>query len=164
MLPEGKDFSPVEAEGIALDRAISANHHWIYYCNEVELVSDCEGLLGIFSKPFADIENKKLQKIMERAGNYNWKLTHIRGSKNKICDAFSRLCKQVCLYTHKYDTPSPRLLPMSKRATVRAKQLEQEDPLMLNTMEEGNLDLEYLSMMNSIENKVGSKVLPEEAN
>ena len=68
---------PVEAEGIALDRAISADHHWIYYCNEVELVSDCEGLLGIFSKPLADIENKK---------------THIRGSKNKICDAFSRLC------------------------------------------------------------------------
>ena len=61
----------MEAEGIALDRAISANHHWIYYCSEVELVSDCEGLLGIFSKCLADIENEKLQKIMERASNDN---------------------------------------------------------------------------------------------
>ena len=52
----------MEAEGIALDRAISANNHWVYYCNDVELGSDCEGLLGIFSKPVADIENKKLQK------------------------------------------------------------------------------------------------------
>jgi hypothetical protein len=114
----------------------------------------------MFSKSLADIENKKLQKIMERASNYNWSLTHIKGSKNKICDALSRLCKQVCLYTHKYDTPSPRLLPMSKRATVRAKQLEQEDPLVLNIAEEGNLDVEYLSMMNSLENKRETKDLP----
>ena len=33
---------------------------------------------------------------------------------------------------------------------------------MLNIAEEGNLDLEYLSMMNSIENKVESKDLPED--
>ena len=39
LLPEGKDFSPVEAEAIALDRAMTACHHWIYY-GEVELVSD----------------------------------------------------------------------------------------------------------------------------
>ena len=154
LLPAGRDLSPVEAEGIALDRAISANHHWICYCKEVELVSDCEGLLGMFSKSLSDIENKKLQKIMEWASSYSWTLTHIKGSKNKICDALSRLCKQVCLLTCKYDTPAPRLLPMSKRATVRAKQLEQEDPLVLNIAEAGNLDVEYLSMMNSLENKI----------
>ena len=67
------------------------------------------------------------------------------------------------MYTHKYDTTSPRLLPMSKWANVRAKQLEQEDPLVLNIAEEVNLDLEYLSMMNSIENKVESKDLPEDS-
>ena len=94
-MPEEKDFSPVEAESIALDRAISACHHWIYYCDQIELISDCEGLLAIFGKPLADIENKKIQKIMERAGNYNWKLTDIRGTRNKICDAFSGLCNQV---------------------------------------------------------------------
>ena len=159
LLPEGKDFSPVEAESIALDRAISACHHWIYYCDQIEIISDCEGLLGMFGKPLADIENKKIQKIMERAGNYNWKLTHIRGTRNKICDAFSRLCNQVCLYSHYYETPSPRLLPMSKRATVRAKQLEQDDPLVVNIAEEGNVDVEYLAMMNNIENKVESKDL-----
>ena len=32
LLPEEKVYSPVEAEAIAVDPAISACHHWIYYC------------------------------------------------------------------------------------------------------------------------------------
>ena len=68
LLPEGKDFSPVEAESIALDRAISACHHWIYYCDQIEIISDCEGLLGMFGKPLADIENKKIQKSWKEQG------------------------------------------------------------------------------------------------
>ena len=51
---------------------------------------------------------------------------------------------------------------MSKRVTVRAKQLEQEDPLVLNIAEAGNLDVEYLSMLNSLENKIESKNLPRD--
>ena len=145
LLPEGKDFSPIEAEAIALDRALRACHHWMYYFNQVELISDCEGLLGVFNKPLADIENRKLQKIMERASNYNWKLTHIKGTSNKICDALSRLCTQVCLYSHYYEMSTPRLLPLSKRATVRAKQLEQDDPLVEDIAEIGNRDIEYLA-------------------
>ena len=45
VLPLNRDFSSMEAEAIALDRAIAACHHWIYYCLEVELISDCQGLL-----------------------------------------------------------------------------------------------------------------------
>ena len=94
LLLEGRDFSPIEAEAIALDRAIASCHHWIYYGQEVELVSDCEGLLGMFGKPLADITNRKLQKIMEKSANYSWSLTHIKGKTNKITDALSRLCTQ----------------------------------------------------------------------
>ena len=53
---------------------------------------------------------------------------------------------------------------MSKRATVRAKQLEQEDPLVLNIAEEGNLELEYLAMMTAIENKLRARTCPKIAN
>ena len=42
LLPEERDFSPIESEAISLDRAITATRHWIYYCEEVELVSDCQ--------------------------------------------------------------------------------------------------------------------------
>ena len=31
LLDQEKDYSPVEAEAIALDRAITACHHWLYY-------------------------------------------------------------------------------------------------------------------------------------
>ena len=110
LLPEGRDFSPIEAEAIALDRAMTSCHHWIYYGQQVELVTDCEGLLGMFGKPLADITNRKLQKVMEKAANYSWLLTHIKGKSNKIADALSRLCTQVCLYSHYYETPTPRLL------------------------------------------------------
>ena len=119
LLPEGRDFSPIEAEAISLDRAMTATHHWIYYCEDVELVSDCQGLLGMFGKPLADITNRKLQKIMEKTQNYAWSLTHIKGETNKIADALSRLCTQVCLYSHSYENRKPRLLNISKRATVR---------------------------------------------
>ena len=114
----------------------------------------------MFNKPLADITNWKLQKIMERAQNYAWKLTHIKGQSNKIADALSRLCTQICLYSQKYDYIKPRFLNLSKRATVRQKQLEHDDPLVLNIANEGNIDLEYLRMMNHIENKVELSDLP----
>jgi len=41
---------------------------------------------------------------------------------------------------------------MSKRATIRKKQLEEEDLLVIKLAEESNLDLEYLEMLNNIEN------------
>ena len=45
LLPEGRNFSLIESEATALDRA--SCHHWIYYGQEVELDSDCKGLLGM---------------------------------------------------------------------------------------------------------------------
>ena len=41
LLPQDRDFSAMEAESIALDRAMVSCHHWLYHCPEVELVSDC---------------------------------------------------------------------------------------------------------------------------
>ena len=64
-----KDYSPVEAEAIALDRAITACHHWLYYCDPVELISDSKGLLDLMEKNLADVDNKKFQKILETALN-----------------------------------------------------------------------------------------------
>ena len=69
----------MEAEAVALDRAIAASHYWIFYCPEVELISDCQGLLGLLNKYTADVDNRSLQQILIRAANYNWKCTHIRG-------------------------------------------------------------------------------------
>ena len=60
LLNPEKEYSPVEAEAIALDRAITACHHWMYYCDPVQLISNCQGLLGLMEKILADVDNKKL--------------------------------------------------------------------------------------------------------
>ena len=41
LLPKQREFSSMEAECIALDRAMVSCHHWLYHCPEVELVTDC---------------------------------------------------------------------------------------------------------------------------
>ena len=42
LLPTTKDaFSPVKAEAISLDRACTSCHHWLYYTQEINLISYC---------------------------------------------------------------------------------------------------------------------------
>ena len=82
-----KDYSPIEAETIALIRAMEACHHWMYYSDPVQLYSDCKGLLDLFEKPLADVENMKIQKILKKAQNYYWETIPIKGDDNCINDA-----------------------------------------------------------------------------
>ena len=64
-------FSPIEAEAVALDFVISCCSYWISYCPKVELYPDASGLLDLLGKTLCDIENKRLQKILLRAQNFN---------------------------------------------------------------------------------------------
>ena len=70
-------------------------------------------------------------------------------------------CPVKIMYTdsHKYVSRSSRLLQMSKRATTRKKQLEEEDPLLIKITEESNLDLEYLEMLNAMINDIKTMTL-----
>ena len=88
-------FSPVKAEGIALDFAISCCSYWISYCPQVELYSDCSGLLDLLSKLLWDIENKTLQRILPRTQNFNFNSIHVVGVTNQIANCLSRLCGVV---------------------------------------------------------------------
>ena len=163
LLPEDKDYSAVEREAIALDSAISACHHWIYYCKSIELISDREGLLGLMDKHLVDVDNKKLQKILQTASNYKWELKHVKGNENEICNALSRLCTKVCLDSHKYVVWSPTSLQMSKKASIRNKQMEKEDHLMMKISKEANMDLDTIEMMNHIKNDTEFEQIPSES-
>ena len=74
----------MEAEAVALDWVKAACHHWIYYCPEVELILDCQGLLGLLNKYTSDVDNRSLQQILIRAANYKWKILEILKLRNKI--------------------------------------------------------------------------------
>ena len=104
--------------------------------------------MGAMEKNLSEIDNTKLRKILETASNYRWELTHIKGTENNICDALSRLCTKVCFDSHKHTTRSQRLPQMSKKAAIRKKQLDRDDPLVMKIAEEANMDSDYVEMMN----------------
>ena len=140
-------FSPIEAEAVSLDFAISACNYWISYCPSVELYSDCSGLMDVVAnKPLCDIENKRLQRILIRAQNYNFNTYHVPAENNEICDALSRLCGVISRTEHSPDD-NIRLLPMSKNAAVYRKELETKDPLVENLAEIGGRDFDYVNML-----------------
>ena len=51
---------------------------------------------------------------------------------------------------------------MIKRALVRRKQLEDEDPLVMKITEEESINIEYLEMLNALKNNVETKDLPDD--
>jgi hypothetical protein len=116
----------------------------------------------MLSKPIADIENRRHQKILTRLQNYNFNGTHIAGVDNKIADALSRLCRKV-KSTHHYSQNMPRILSISKKASIRAKQLEVLDPMVVELAEMGARDPAYVDMLNAVENGVKPKELAHDS-
>ena len=115
-------------------------------------------MLDMLKKPIADIQNRRHQKILIRLQNYNFEGTHIAGVNNKIADALSRLCRNITS-THHYPQTMPRILPTSKRASIREKQLEVLDPLVVELAEIGATDPEYSAMCADVENRIRPKDL-----
>ena len=58
---------------------------------------------------------------------------------------------------------TPRILPMSKRAHWHKKQLEVEDPLVLELAQAGIIDSNYVAMCIDKENNMAAKDLPEDS-
>ena len=135
--------------------------YWLDSNPAVELYSDCSGMLDMMKKPLCDINNKRLQKIMMKIMFYNFNPHHIRAAENRLADALSRLCGLVSKINH---TPCDniRLLSMSKKASIYRKQVEIEDPLVLQLGIQAGLDLEYVEMVSCIENRVEYQNLPED--
>ena len=104
--------------------------HWLRFATEINLISDCTGLLDLLNKNLCEVRNRRLQNILERVQPYNWKVEHIVSEKNGVCNALSRLCKNVAGYSRYYPNTPPRLLDLSKRLAKHTKQIEKYDPLV----------------------------------
>merc|ERR1711954_398841 len=84
LLPTTKgEFSPIESEMISLDRAVTSCDHWLRYAPEINLISDCTGLLQLLDKSLCEVRNRRLQNIFERVQGYNWKVERISSEKIK---------------------------------------------------------------------------------
>ena len=48
LLPTTKsEFSPIESEMISLERAVTSCDHWLRFVQQINLISDCTGLLDL---------------------------------------------------------------------------------------------------------------------
>ena len=92
---------------------------------------------------------------------YNFNPHHIPATSNKIADALSRLCG-IIAKTHHTPCDNIRLLGMSRKAEVYMKQLEVEDPLVIQLVIKEGMDLDYVEMVNAIENRTEYRNLPEQ--
>ena len=133
------------------------------FAPEINLISDCTGLLDLLDKNLCEVRNRRLQNILERMQPYNWKVEHLVSEKNRVCDALSRLCRSVVGYSRYYPNTPPRLLDLSKRLAKHVKQLEKYDQRVQEMSEEASLDAVYLLLLSSIENKVEMKDLPADS-
>ena len=68
-----------------------------------------------------------------------------------MADALSRLCKEISTYSFKYERQLPRLMTISTRRALRAKQVETEDPLVAQLAETGAEDPEYIEMVKAVQ-------------
>ena len=71
---------------ISLDRAVTSCDHWLRYAPEINLISDCKGLLSLLDYSLCEVRNRRLQNILERVQGYNSKVEHIRSGKNRVCN------------------------------------------------------------------------------
>ena len=82
---------------------------------------------------------------------YSWVPKYLRRKDNRVADALSRLCKEISTYSFKYDRQLPRLMTISTRKALRAKQVDIEDPLVAQLAEVGAEDPEYIDMLKSVQ-------------
>ena len=87
-----------------------------------------------------------------RKSNQLLLVTQIHPSKDKsVADALSRVYKEISTYSFKYERQLPRLMTISTRRALRAKQVETEDPLVAKLAETGAEDPEYIEMLKAVQ-------------
>ena len=79
-------YSPVDVELLRVVFAAKACNYYLAGCPEIELYSDCKSLKGLLDKSIPDILNPRQQRMVEKLQYYNFDVTHISGSNNKIAD------------------------------------------------------------------------------
>ena len=109
-------------------------------------------MLDLLQKPLTEISNLKHQKICLKLQTYAFTTVHIKGVHNQIADCLSRLCSKVIKSIYSPEEV-PRILPISKKAAIRRKQVECQDPLVLELGGIGSQCESYLQCLNYLENR-----------
>ena len=58
-------YTPIEQECLAAVWGIDKCRHYLYGCATFRLVTDHQPLIGTFKKDLIDLENRRLQRLIE---------------------------------------------------------------------------------------------------
>ena len=73
--PTKGEFLPVESKAIGLDRLCICCHHWLYYAQNVQSVSDISRILDMLAKPLSDLSNRNygtFRELQLYSKTYSW--------------------------------------------------------------------------------------------
>ena len=141
MFPVNRGISQVDGELMSLVFACRATSYWTSHCPNLQLYSDCSGLLQMLDKSICDIKNPKHMKMLSEIQTFQFEsMKHIPGKSNRLADALSRLTKLVSRTNFVPEISSkPKILNFSKKASSRTGHLMREDPLVLALQRRGVL-------------------------
>ena len=89
-----RNYSTIESECLGIVWAIKKcriyllGADFVVYCDHAPLEPMINGLNG---KSLADIENPRLQRLLQKVAGYTFEVRHIQGVRNLIADALSRV-------------------------------------------------------------------------
>ena len=128
MFPVNRGISPVDGELMSLVFACRATSYWTSHCPNLQLYSDCSGLLQMLDKNISDIKNPKHMKMLSEIQTFQFQsMKHIPGKSNRLADALSRLTKLVSRTNFVPEISSkPKILNFSKKASSRTGHLMRE--------------------------------------
>ena len=85
-----KNYAIVELDCLAIVWAITKCSFFLKGCLHFTVTTDHRPLLGIFSKPLADIANPRLVHMSVKVMSFNFKMVWLNGKNNVMTDALSR--------------------------------------------------------------------------
>ena len=84
-------YSPIEGEALAVAYALKQTKYYILGCPKLLVTTDHKPLVQILNdRSLTDIHNRRLLNLKEKTLEFQFKIMHISGAKNKGPDAASR--------------------------------------------------------------------------
>jgi len=88
--PAEKNYATVELEALAVRYAVDKCKFYLAGHPSFTVVVDHRPLEGIFKKPLAEIDNKRLLNYREKLLDYSFNVKWVQGKNHQLADALSR--------------------------------------------------------------------------
>ena len=151
-----RNYSVIESECLGVVWAIKKCRTYLLgatftvFCDHKPLEPIINGLNG---KSLADIENPRLQRLLQKVAGYTFEVRHIEGVRNKIADALSRA---PCFGPEGEDDEEDVVCTAAVSTRLRS------DPALDKLIQAANEDSEYQKALSAVLQLRDPKQLPME--